>query len=99
MEICQIKNTYCYYIYVTKNFLDRTLDNESTLPMVIITIWSILSLLRIILRYGNLTYPILLKHSGVHLTNIDEPIYTRIRQVIYPEDIAEIGLESIYTRA
>ena len=44
-------------------------------------------------------YPILLKHSGVHLTNIDEPIYTRIRQVIYPEDIAEIGLESIYTRA
>ena len=29
MEICQIKNTYCYYIYVTKNFLDRTLDNES----------------------------------------------------------------------
>ena len=44
-------------------------------------------------------YPILLKHSGVHLTNIDEPIYTRIRQVIYPEDIAEIGLESIYIHA
>ena len=44
-------------------------------------------------------YPILLKDADVHLTCSHEPIYTKIRPVIYPEDIARNGLESIYTRA